>query len=242
MTCPEPRPPHVRLARAPQDLPRLKPNRAIEGGRQPESAAMLLPLSYLCAAVMALAIMASGGAVWIAGIVFWVGSAVVATLGGLAIVYRTERREAGAPEAAAEGRRVAPLMPALAAVVLLGTVLGASGAVAQSAVPRWTSTPIGMDGARASAGYKTPSRDAQGNRIIVNGRRVDLSNDRDIAPGSLASNNPGVAGGIGRLARPGATATSIGNSISISRVRNSTIVVEQRNWGQQISTVGAGSN
>lgn len=128
------------------------------------------------------------------------------------------------------------------AALALALALFAADVAAQSAVPRWTSQPRGMDGQRVSAPYATPSRDAAGNRIIVNGRRVDLSDDRDVAPGSLAATNPGVAGGVGRLGQPGATATSIGNNISISRVRNSTIVVEQRNWGQQISTVGAGPN
>ena len=123
-------------------------------------------------------------------------------------------------------------------IVLVSSASFCSLSFAQSEMPRWSSQPIGMDGKRTSSPYSTPSRDASGTRVIVNGQRLDLSGDRRMSSGGLTGANPGVASGIGRLSMPGSTATSVGNNVSISNVRNSTIIIEQRNFGKQISTIG----
>ena len=115
-----------------------------------------------------------------------------------------------------------------------------SAAMAQSEMPRWTTQNIGMDGERRSTPYSTPSRDAAGTRVIVNGQRLDVARSRSSSSGNLTGSNPGVVNGFGQLSKPGSTATSVGNNVSISNVRNSTIIIEQRNFGQQISTIGTG--
>ena len=84
--------------------------------------------------------------------------------------------------------------------------------------------------------YRFPSRDPNGVRLIVNGRPVDLGGSRTAGPARLADPNSGVGGQLSSSTRSGRlsnstlpSTTAVGNNVSISNVRNSTISITQIN-------------
>jgi hypothetical protein len=95
----------------------------------------------------------------------------------------------------------------------------------------------GMSPSDMSSPYRPPERDPQGVRLVVNGRMVDLSDDRG-SPFGGSSFSSGV-GGRGPSTLSGSTLSSaaIGNNVSISNVRNSTIFINQQNNGIQASVL-----
>ncbi len=87
--------------------------------------------------------------------------------------------------------------------------------------------------------YRFPSRDPNGVRLIVNGRPVDLGGSRAAGPARLADPNSGVGGQLSSSTRSGRlsnstlpSTTAVGNNVSISNVRNSTISITQINNGR----------
>lgn len=91
--------------------------------------------------------------------------------------------------------------------------------------------------------YRFPSRDQNGVRLIVNGRPVDLGGARSAGPARLADPNASVGGHLstatrsGRLPNPSLTSTTaVGNNVSISNVRNSSISITQINNGRVTAT------
>ena len=94
--------------------------------------------------------------------------------------------------------------------------------------------------------YRFPSRDQNGVRLIVNGRPVDLGGSRSAGPARLADPNAGVGGQLSTSTRsgrlPGSTltnTTAVGNIVSITNVRNSTISITQINTGRVTATTNA---
>ena len=94
--------------------------------------------------------------------------------------------------------------------------------------------------------YRFPSRDQNGVRLIVNGRPVDLGGSRSAGPARLADPNGGVGGQLSTSTRsgrlPGSTltnTTAVGNIVSITNVRNSTISITQINNGRVTATTNA---
>lgn len=86
--------------------------------------------------------------------------------------------------------------------------------------------------------YRTPARDQNGVRLIINGRPVDLGGPRPAGPARLADPNSS-AGQLSPSTRSGrlpsstlGNSTAIGNIVSINNVRNSTINVTQINNGR----------
>ena len=94
--------------------------------------------------------------------------------------------------------------------------------------------------------YRFPSRDRNGVRMIVNGRPVDLGGSRSAGPARLSDAGGGLGGQLSASTRsgrlPGSTltnSTAIGNLVSISNVRNSTISITQINNGRVTATTNA---
>lgn len=91
--------------------------------------------------------------------------------------------------------------------------------------------------------YRFPSRDPNGVRLVVNGRPVDLGGSRSAGPARLADPNAGIGGQLSSSTRsgrlPGSTltnTTAVGNNVTISNVRNSTISITQINNGRVSAT------
>lgn len=91
--------------------------------------------------------------------------------------------------------------------------------------------------------YRFPSRDPNGVRLVVNGRPVDLGGSREAGPARLADPNGGVGGQLSGSTRSGRLAnstlpstTAVGNNVTISNVRNSTISITQINNGRVTAT------
>lgn len=87
--------------------------------------------------------------------------------------------------------------------------------------------------------YRFPSRDPNGVRLVVNGRPVDLGGSRAAGPARLADPNAGIGGQLSSSTRSGRLAsstlpstTAVGNNVTISNVRNSTISITQINTGR----------
>jgi len=117
-----------------------------------------------------------------------------------------------------------------AAVVMVSAPAFAQGAPGQGDPML---QPYGMGAGDFASPYRPPERDPQGVRLVVNGRMVDLSDDRG-TPFGGSSFSSGVGGrGPSTLSGSTLSAAAIGNSISISDVRNSTIVINQQNNGVQ---------
>jgi hypothetical protein len=100
--------------------------------------------------------------------------------------------------------------------------------------------PWGHTHSSAHEPYKPVSRDSQGNRLIINGRVVDMGDSA--SPGSYNSSvsRPGYStlsqGGTLRRG-PSLNAVAIGNSIELTGISNSTLILNQYNYGQQIASV-----
>jgi len=91
--------------------------------------------------------------------------------------------------------------------------------------------------------YRFPSRDQNGVRLVVNGRPVDLGGSRSAGPASLSDRGGGLGGQLSSSTRsgrlPGSTltnTTAVGNIVTISNVRNSTISITQINNGRVTAT------
>ncbi len=91
--------------------------------------------------------------------------------------------------------------------------------------------------------YRFPSRDPNGVRLVVNGRPVDLGGSRAAGPARLADPNAGLGGQLSSSTRSGRLAnstlpstTAVGNNVTISNVRNSTISITQINTGRITAT------
>lgn len=99
--------------------------------------------------------------------------------------------------------------------------------------------PYGTTHADMATPYEAPQRDAQGNRIVINGRVIDSEDQGTPGRPVTLSNRPAstLAAG-GTLGRPSVTAAAIGNSVSITGVSNSTIIIEQRNQASQTVNIG----
>ncbi len=111
-----------------------------------------------------------------------------------------------------------------------------STALAQAAPADSYQVPMG---ARAESDMMRPFtigvRDENGNRIIINGRPVSAGGSTLAAPGSFGSTSRSVPGST--LGRSTLSAVSIGNSITINNVRNSVIMIDQRNDAPVTSTI-----
>lgn len=126
-------------------------------------------------------------------------------------------------------------------LVLAGIVSGlvvTASANAQAGHPQ--TQPWGYDAGQQYRPYEAARRDSGGNRIIINGRVVDLGDSA--SPGSYNSS----------LSQPKSTqfsrsgpinygttlnAVAIGNSIDLRGISNSTLILNQYNYGQQIANV-----
>lgn len=104
-------------------------------------------------------------------------------------------------------------------------------------------TPIGASNpSQGVQPYRVQTRDKDGNRIIINGRPVNASGSTlspggtlgggGFAFGTMSSTSQGAS-----LSQSTLSAISIGNNVSINNVRNSTIVINQRNDGEVRSTI-----
>jgi hypothetical protein len=121
------------------------------------------------------------------------------------------------------------------AALLAPAAAGQSRAPAQG-VPQ--TQPWGVEPGESAAPYRPAARDANGNAIIINGRRVDgAAGAGSISPMARAG---GTLSARGTLPRPGVNAVSIGNSVSITNAYASTIIINQTNQGDQTVNVGAG--
>jgi hypothetical protein len=94
--------------------------------------------------------------------------------------------------------------------------------------------------------YRFPSRDQNGVRLIVNGRPVDLGGSRSAGPARLADPNAGLGSQLSSTTRSGrlpsstlTNTTAVGNIVSITNVRNSTISITQINNGRVTATTNA---
>lgn len=98
--------------------------------------------------------------------------------------------------------------------------------------------PYGQEAGDGSQPYKAPGRDANGNRIIINGQVIDGSTGNGGRPQGILSNRTGTTlPSGGTLARSGVTAVSIGNSVNISGTIGSTIIINQTNEADQTVNV-----
>jgi len=129
----------------------------------------------------------------------------------------------------------------LSAASALVAVFAASDALAFQAAPADTYlTPLGMSNpSQASQPFQLNTRDQNGNRIIINGRPVSSGGSTLSAPGSFGFGTMRRASQSSTLGQSTLSAVSIGNSISINNVRNSTIVITQTNTGDVSAQVGA---
>jgi hypothetical protein len=91
--------------------------------------------------------------------------------------------------------------------------------------------------------YRFPSRDQNGVRLIVNGRPVDLGGSRSAGPARLSDPGASLGGQLSTSTRSGrlpsttlTNTTAVGNMVSISNVRNSTISITQINNGRVTAT------
>lgn len=119
----------------------------------------------------------------------------------------------------------------LSAASALVAVFATSEAFALQAAPADTFlTPMGMSSpTQANQPFKLATRDSNGNRIIINGRPVSAGGSTLSAPGSFGFGTMRRASQTSTLGQSTLNAVSIGNSISINNVRNSTIVITQTN-------------
>jgi hypothetical protein len=105
--------------------------------------------------------------------------------------------------------------------------------------PSWSSQPYGSTPGDYQTPYSAPQRDQYNNRLVVNGRVVDLGDSNHPSPSSRAAFSSGVSAGSGMLRGPSLTAMSVGNSIELTAVSNSTIFITQHNNGRQDARIGA---
>ncbi|MBI1265190.1 MAG: hypothetical protein GC187_10710 [Alphaproteobacteria bacterium] len=103
--------------------------------------------------------------------------------------------------------------------------------------------PYGMAPGSMTTHYTPPARDQQGNRVVVNGQIVDMSGRR-AAPSSAAANFSGGVAAMGpsSLRQTSLNAVAIGNFVEISGARNSTFVINQRNYGRQTASASIGGS
>jgi hypothetical protein len=94
--------------------------------------------------------------------------------------------------------------------------------------------------------YQFPGRDQNGVRLVVNGRPIDLGGARSAGPARLADPNGGVGGRLSTYTRSGrlsnsslSSTTAVGNNVTISNVRNSSISITQINYGRVTATTNA---
>jgi hypothetical protein len=131
------------------------------------------------------------------------------------------------------------MFTALSAIAL--ALVSASVSHAQQGDPMLQ--PYGMAPGSMSTHYTPPARDQQGNRVVVNGQIVDMSGRRAAPSSSAASFSGGVAAmGPSSLRQTTLNAVAIGNFVEISGARNSTFVINQRNYGRQIATASVGGS
>ena len=79
---------------------------------------------------------------------------------------------------------------------------------------------------------------------MVNGRPVDLGGSRSAGPARLTDPNSGYgqlssstrSGRLGTSSLPSTNTTAVGNNVTISNVRNSTISITQINNGRVTAT------
>lgn len=105
--------------------------------------------------------------------------------------------------------------------------------------PSWSSQPYGSSPGDYQTPYSAPQRDQYNNRLVVNGRVVDLGESNHPSPSSRAAFSSGVSSGAGMLRGPSLTAMSVGNSVELTAVANSTIFITQHNNGRQDARIGA---
>lgn len=103
--------------------------------------------------------------------------------------------------------------------------------------------PYGMAPDAMTTHYTPPARDNDGNRVIVNGQVIDMSGRRT-APSSQAAN---FSGGVAAMApsslrQTTLNAVAIGNMVEINGARNSTFVINQRNYGRQSASASLGGS
>jgi len=94
-----------------------------------------------------------------------------------------------------------------------------------------------------ASAYRFPARDQNGVRLVVNGRPVDLGGSRSAGPARLSDPNAGYGGQLSSSTRTGRlpsstlnSTTAVGNNVTISNVRNSTISITQINNGRVTAT------
>lgn len=98
--------------------------------------------------------------------------------------------------------------------------------------------PWGQEAGESARPYEAPKRDAQGNRIVINGRVIDAGDSSASRPQGVMSNRRGsTLPQGGTLARSGVTAVSIGNNVNISGTVGSTIIINQTNEADQTVNV-----
>lgn len=131
------------------------------------------------------------------------------------------------------------MFTALSAIAL--ALVSASVSHAQQGDPMLQ--PYGMAPGSMTTHYTPPARDQQGNRVVVNGQIVDMSGRR-AAPSSPAANFSGGVAAMGpsSLRQTSLNAVAIGNFVEISGARNSTFVINQRNYGRQTASASIGGS
>lgn len=131
------------------------------------------------------------------------------------------------------------IIGSLAATAGMGPVLAQS--TPATGFPQ--TQPYGQSPGAHAQPYQRPERDANGNRIIINGQQIGSSS----SAGNLARENGSIArrGNTtlpsgGTLGSGSVTAVALGNSVNISNTFGSTIIINQTNNADQTVNVNGG--
>lgn len=122
------------------------------------------------------------------------------------------------------------------AAVLLLTAPALSQVAGQSGYPQ--TQPWGQSPGEHAQPYERAERDANGNRIIINGQQVGSTTSNPARRGgSLAGRGASTLPSNGTLGGSGVTAVAIGNSVNIDNTFGSTIIINQTNSASQTVNV-----
>ncbi|MBR9826486.1 MAG: hypothetical protein GYB36_11890 [Alphaproteobacteria bacterium] len=120
--------------------------------------------------------------------------------------------------------------------VLVLTTPALSQSAPQSGLPQ--TQPYGQAPGAHAQPYERPERDANGNRIIINGQQVGAAQTNPARHGgSLATRSNTTLPSGGTLGPRGVTAVALGNSVNIANTYGSTIIINQTNNADQTVNV-----